>query len=186
MTLLTVAMAAPQPRRHLRYAERTDTREGIMQGRGRLVVAVAFLLAVAACGGEDDAAAPSSEQDASATTFPSSVGDLPGVSGGCEALANLSLAISSVVSGNFTGVPSDVVGNLPEEARADGQTLVDAIEEFHERLEQAGIDISQGLNLDEEQLDEYVDINAEVFNDDVDAAVNRLGVTMAGECAPGS
>ncbi len=161
-----------------------------MKGNVRFVAVVALLVLAAACGGDDSADAGDDAGGGSdaqtATTFPSTVGDIPGVSGECEALANLSLAISGVLTGTFDGLPDDVVGNLPGDAQADGEIVADAVQEFSDRLDELGIDLSQGLgNLSAEQLQAFSDISGEVFNDDVDAAVNRIGITMADDCAPG-
>lgn len=162
-----------------------------MKGTKRwFFVLLGVVLAVAGCGGDDSSDAGDvggGGGDETATTFPTSVGDVPGVSSECEAVADLSLAISTVLSGQFGDISDDVVDALPSDARADGTLLVDALREFGDRIDAAGIDLSGGLGgLSAEEIEVYSDISGEVFDEDLDAAVERIGQVAAVECAPGS
>jgi hypothetical protein len=159
-----------------------------MRAYARVVGVLAVVAAlVVGCGGDDADTNGGVDATAGATTIPSTVGNIPGVSSECEALANLSLSISQVFAGSFQGVPNGVVDALPSEARADGQIIADALVEFDERLDELGIDLSDGMaSLSPEQLEAFGDVSGEVLNDDVDAAVNRIGIQMADDCAPGA
>lgn len=155
----------------------------MMGTRRRLIVLLGVVLALAGCGG----GILGGGADETAMTLPASIGDIPSVSSECEAVGNLSLAISSVLFGRFDQISDDIVDALPSDARADGAVLVDALQEFGDRIDAAGLDLSGGLgSLSAEEIEVYSDISGEVFNDDVDAAVDRIGRVALGECALGS
>lgn len=169
----------------------------------RLVAIVAVLALVVAACGDDDSAENGGNADAGNNnggngsdnsletfgpddTLPTTVGDVPGLSSECEALANLSLAFSSALTGGFDGVPSGLVDDLPSEFRAEGEAIAEALEEYSRRLEEAGIDISQGIfTLSEEQIEVYSDIADELFDDELEDSFERLATDMADDCLRG-
>jgi len=183
-----------------------------MKSHQRFLALLAMLaLVIAACGGEDTnvgddengdngnvVTSPSNDGDGNddegnnggdgnntlvpGTTF----GNIPGMSDECVAVANLSLAISQVLSGTFQGVPDDVVDSLPAGSREDGQIIADALNDFATALADAGIDLSQGIGaLSQDQLVTWGELSGEVFNDELEEVVDRFGNTIADECAPG-
>lgn len=155
--------------------------------RRTAIGAVVVMVMASACGGSDETAdlgttAPGGNSGGVITTF----GNIPGVSDECTAVANLSVALSQALSGSLGGIPEGILDAIPADARADGQIILDAIEEFAGMLEADGIDLSQGglAGLTPEQLDTYVTASAEVFGEEVEAAADRFG-QYAVTCAPG-
>lgn len=159
-----------------------------------LALAIAIILSLAACGDDDSggtaSTAPTETEDLDTgdTTLPTSVGNIPGISAGCEAYADLSLAMGNVFTGGFAGFGDDLVSRLPSEGQADGAIVVGALQAFSDGLADAGIDLSQGSigTLTQEQLQVFSDLSDNVFTDDVNAAFDRLGELVAAECAVGS
>lgn len=187
----TVRISYPHCGETLSYAVmHPDPVGGSMRTWTKLVgVALLTMVVASACGGDDagnDSAGGNDGED-SATTLPSSVGDIPGLSAECEAFADLSLAMSNTLGGGFVGIPDDLVDRLPADARDDGRVIVEALQEFGDRLEDAGIDLSQGIgSFDEGQIETYGEISGEVFDSDVEDAFDRLAGMVADECALGS
>lgn len=165
---------------------------------GRLFTLIAVLtLVITACGGGDDGADAESD-NAAQTQAPSDsdnpgvnttfFNNVPGLNDECTAIANLSIAFSQVFTGTFEDVPDDIINSLPAEARAEGQILADALDEFASALEAEGIDLNllEGIgSLTPDQLAAYAEVSERVFNDEVEAAADRLGEAATG-CAPGA
>lgn len=145
---------------------------------------------VGACGGSDEPDAAGEPTTTTTTTGSSGAvstfGDIPGVSDECTAIANLSIALTQAVSGTLGEVAGDILDAIPADARADGQIILDALEEFGARLAEDGIDLTQGglAGLTPEQLETYVNASADIFNEDVEAAADRFS-QYAVTCAPG-
>lgn len=163
-----------------------------------VAVATVFVLVVAACGDDDSAdngdvsGAGDNGGNPEVTfdpdeTIPVTVGDVPGFSSECEALANLSLAIGRAFSGGFDEVPSGIVDDLPSDMRADGEILLEALSEYGKRLEEAGIDLSQGLAaLSADQIEVYSEVAGEVFDEELEDTVDRISeAAAASDCVPG-
>ena len=168
-----------------------------------LIIVVVVALAVAACGDDDlgsdlggntSADVPGFGDDGFGddgfgdgdATLPTSVGNIPGLSSECEAYLNLSLAMSAAFTGEFSGFDGDLVSRLPAAAQADGAIIVAALQEFSDELAAAGLDLSQGLaTFSQEQIQAFGDLSEEIFNDEVDAAFDRLSEAGAAECAIG-
>ena len=183
-----------------------------MHRLGRFATLVAVLaLVVAACGGgDDDADAGTGNGNGARTEAPSDnggggdddnnnnnnnlgvnttfLGNIAGLSDECTAIANLSIAFSQAFTGTFEDVPADIINSLPAEARAEGQILADALDEFASGLEEAGIDLNllEGIgSLTPDQIQQYSEVSERVFNDEVEDAADRLGEAAEG-CAPGA
>jgi hypothetical protein len=158
----------------------------------------ALVLVLAACGGDPvgDAAADtpygdggSIFDDAGGDTLPGSVGNTPGLSGECEAIANLSLAMSSAFLGNFNGFDGNLIGSLPSGIQADGAIVVGALQEFSDGLAAAGIDLASpsGMaGLSPEQMEAFSTLSEEIFDDEVNDAFDRIGEAAEAECSTGS
>ena len=176
-----------------------------MQRLFSLLLVALLALTLAACGDDDDVADLADDpttttsgsvvgggsddgSSGSDTTFPTSVGNIPGVSSECEAYANLSLALVNVFSGGFTGFGGDLVSALPPAGQADGAIVVDALQRFSDGMAAAGIDLTaQGgmAAMDADQLQAFSDLSEEIFTDEIDAAFDRLSELVEAECAVG-
>jgi len=119
--------------------------------RSKYVAAImALALVMTACGGSDGgfldqspAATAGSDGLVSVDDLPTDVGDLPGVSGECEALLNLFLSIGGAfLGGEVTALDSGALANLPAEIRADAQLVSETLSAFSVGLQDAGIDLS--------------------------------------------
>jgi hypothetical protein len=163
-----------------------------------VVMAAVFALVVAACGDDDSADNGASADNGNSSgnpeatfdpdeTIPVTVGDVPGLSSECEALANLALAIGRAFTGGVEEVPAGIVEDLPSEMRADGEIVLEALTEYSRRLEEAGIDLSGGVfSLAEDQIEAYSDITEEVFDEELEDAYERIGEAAAvSDCIPG-
>lgn len=158
-------------------------------GWRKMATLVAVVVLASACGGSDEdaeGATTSTSPGAGSGEVVTTFGNIPGVSDECTAVANLSVAVSQVLSGNLGDIPDDILDAIPADARADGQVILDAIRLFAESLDADGIELSQGglADLTPEQLEAYVTATAEIFDADVEAAADRFG-QYAVTCAPG-
>lgn len=166
--------------------------------RLRTILLVTLLaMTVAACGDDDvsdlgggqGTNVPGFGDDGfgDSSSLPTSVGNIPGLSSECEAYANLSLAMASVFSGGYDGFATDIVSQLPPEGRADGAIVADALQRFADGLAAADIDLSNGgmATLSAEQIEAFSAISEDVFNEDVEAAFDRLSDLVEAECAIG-
>lgn len=154
-----------------------------------VILTVTLVLAVTACGDDDFGGGFGENQTPTPgfgdgdLTIPTSVGNIPGLSGECEAYANLAFAMSAAFTGQFTGFEGDLVSNLPAEAQADAVIIVDALQEFSDGLAGAGIDMSQGMaGFSQEEIETFSDLSEAVFTDEVDAAFEGLGEVMEDAC----
>lgn len=172
-----------------------------MKRASSLLLVLLLAVTVAACG-DDDVSDLGDGQTTSApvfggdgdgsdddnTTFPTAVGNIPGVSSECEAYANLSLALVNVFSGGFSGFGGDLVSSLPPSGQADGAIIVDALQRFSDGMAAAGIDLSAAggmATMDADQIATFTQLSEEIFTDDVDAAFDRLSELVEAECAVG-
>jgi len=116
-------------------------------------VIVAFALVVAACGG--GTLIDQSSQDVAGTDapisiddLPTDVGDLPGVSGECEALLNLFLSIGGAfLGGSVSPLDPGTLASLPADIRDDAQVLSEALSQFSDGLRDLGVDLSDPSSL---------------------------------------
>lgn len=163
-----------------------------------LLLLTVLALVGAACGGDDPSGDPGPDGETvlpgdqgtglgDSSTLPTAVGNIPGVSGECEAYANLSLAMANVFTGGFSGFDGDLVSQLPSAGQADGAIIVSALQQFSDGLAAAGIDLTQGMTgLSADQIQVFSDLTESVFTDEVDAALDRLSELIEAECAIGA
>ena len=112
-----------------------------------LAIVMAFALLVAACGDDDAGSAPDATSGSGSPInvedLPTNVGNIPGVSGECEALLNLFLSIGGAfLGGAVAPLDAGTLASLPAEVRADAVILSETLVEFSAGLEAAGIDLS--------------------------------------------
>ena len=118
---------------------------------GYVAVIVAFALVVAACGDDDESTlleqpsgtAAASSDISPVDTIPSDVGDLPGVSGECEALLNLFLSIGGAfLGGEVLPLDAGVLAGLPPGIRADAQFVSETLSQFGDSMQELGVDFA--------------------------------------------
>jgi len=156
-----------------------------------LALVLLLVLGLAACGDDDSIGGlPGDAGDlpGDVSDLPGDLGDLPGnipgLSDECQAYASLSFAMSSAFTGGFGGLDAGIVSNLPAEARADGQIVVTALQEFSDGLTDLGIDLSQGMaSLAPEQIQAFTQLGESVFTDEVNDAFDRIGELASATCA---
>ena len=121
-----------------------------------VVVIIAFVLVVAACGDDDGGTFLDQSSEAPAGTdapisiddLPIDVGNLPGVSGECEALLNLFLSIGGAfLGGSVSPLDPGTLASLPADIRADAQFLSETLSQFSDGLQGLGVDLSDPSSL---------------------------------------
>ena len=121
-----------------------------------VVVIIAFALVVAACGDDDGETFLDQSSEAPAGTdapisiddLPTDVGDLPGVSGECEALLNLFLSIGGAfLGGSVSPLDPGTLASLPPDIRDDAQLLSEALSQFSDGLQDLGVNLSDPSSL---------------------------------------
>lgn len=81
--------------------------------------------------------------DAGDDTIPVTVGNIPGVSGECEALLNVFLSMSrAFIGGEFVAVDLQSFSELPGDLQDDAALVVDTLNDFAEGLEDMGVDLT--------------------------------------------
>ncbi len=161
---------------------------------GYLAVIMAFVLVLAACGGGDDGSFL--DQSPGATSagdglipiedLPTDVGNLPGVSGECEALLNLFLSISGAfLGGEVAALDSAALANFPGEIRADAQILSDTLREFSVGLQDMGINLADPASfatMTEAQQAAFDDLTASLDSAQFNAASDNLSAYGDQQC----
>lgn len=183
--------------RHLRY----------------LALVAAIAVALAACGNGDDSpfapgasdSASSSDGDASGgdgsgdvdvgdllDELPDEVGDLPGVSGECEALLSLFLSIGNAFfGGEVASIDDSALAGLPGDVQADAQLLAETLSEFSDAIAGMGIDFADPeslATLSAEQQQELASLTESLDTEQFNAAADNLeayGEQQCEEFSPG-
>jgi hypothetical protein len=155
---------------------------------------MAFALVSAACGGGDDGSfldqSPGATSDGSGLIsgdeLPIDVGDLPGVSGECEALLNLFLSISGAfLGGEVATLDAAALANLPGEIRADAQVVSQTLREFSDGVQAMGLDFSDPASfatLTESQQAEFSALTESMDSDEFNAAADNLSAYGEQQC----
>lgn len=152
----------------------------------RIAMAIAMLVLVVACGDSGSvttAPSPATTPDATGT-IPVTVGDLPGVSDSCEALLNVFLSFSAVLTG--TDRPNfDVIEGLPSELEDDAALMLTTLNAYFDGLEDLGIDLTdpQSLTeLTEEKRDDFTTLIESLDTEEFNAAADNLEAYATTEC----
>jgi len=133
------------------YSQLHIRRSLVRKQSSYVAVIIAFALVVAACGGGDGGTfLDQSSEDAAGTDapisiddLPTDVGDLPGVSGECEALLNLFLSIAGAfLGGSVLPLDPGTLASLPADIRDDAQLMSEVLSQFGDGLQDLGIDFS--------------------------------------------
>ena len=154
-----------------------------------LVAALAIL--VAACGDSgspvEDALAEESANDLfsgdDSGTIPATIGDIPGIDDECEAIANVFLAMASVLSGQ--SVDMSAFDALPSSLEADAQVVVEAFDDYADGLAELGIDLNDPealANLSPSQLEGFNQLAEQVDSDALNAAMDNLSAYGEAQC----
>lgn len=142
-----------------------------------LAVIAAFAVILAACGGDGDSPFAPGGSDSAVSSgdgggdvgdiedlleeLPEGVGDLPGVSGECEALLNLFLSIGNAFfGGEIAGLDSGALSSLPGDVRDDAEFLADTLAEFSDAIQGMGIDFADPASLAELSADQQQELTA--------------------------
>ena len=122
----------------------------------------------------------------SGDTIPATIGDIPGVSDDCEALANVFLSFASIFSPGGINIPdTDAFGDLPGDVQDDAEIVIDALSEWAQGLADAGIDLSDPnslATLTEAQQNELERLSQAFDTDEINDALDRLGEYGEQEC----
>jgi len=134
---------------------------------GYVAVIMAFALVLAACSSDDSesfldqspAAAADSDDLNPVGDFPTDVGDLPGVSGECEALLNLFLSIGGAFLGSeVSTLDAAALAALPGDIRGDAQLVSETLRQFSVGVQALGVDFADPASfatLTEAQQEEF-------------------------------
>jgi hypothetical protein len=164
------------------------------------VLVLAFALVAAGCGGGDDSAASDETTTTETTTTESTSttstdtsgsatgGEFNWTSKDCQNLVKAFVGLSAAVGAASTGqdVSPEVeafaryVDEVPEEIRADVQTLAGAYDEFIAKLKDIGY--TPGEVPTAEQIQQLQDASTSVGGQDVRAASERLNAWTTENC----
>jgi hypothetical protein len=158
-----------------------------------VAVIMAFALVVAACG-DDDGSSLIDQSDGTAapsgninpTGIPTDVGNLPGVSGECEALLNLFLSIGGVfLGGEVRPLDAGTLAGLPSEIRADALYVSQTLSDFSVSMQQMGVDFSDPstfATLTPAQQEALGDLSDSLDTAEFNAATDNLSAYGEAQC----
>jgi hypothetical protein len=155
---------------------------------------MALALLVAACGGGDGGSFL--DQSPGATSagdglipigdLPTDVGDLPGVSGECEALLNLFLSIGGAfLGGEVSALDTAALAGLPGDVRADAQIVSDTLRDFSVGLQDMGINLADPASfatMTEAQQAAFDELTASLDSDQFNTASDNLSAYGDQQC----
>jgi len=163
--------------------------------RSRYVAAImAFALVLVACGSSDGGSFLDQSPGATSAAdglipigdLPTDVGNLPGVSGECEALLNLFLSIGGAfLGGEVAALDAAALADLPGEVRADAQIVSDTLREFSSGLQEMGINLSDPASfatMTEAQQAAFDDLTASLDSDQFNTASENLSAYGDTQC----
>lgn len=178
-----------------------------------LAIVAVFALVAAACGDSgttelaDDTSPPdtSSSGDPTAATsgdtappataapstaigtIPVTIGNIPGLSDDCQALANVFLSFSGVfLGGDVPDVNIDAISDLPGDLQADVALVIAGLEEYADGLAELGVDLTDPASfaaLTEEQQQAFGDLADSIDTDEFNDAADRFSAYAEVECA---
>ena len=165
--------------------------------RWLMIVVLALALVAAGCGGDDDSAASDTttiEETTDETTTDDgtgTTGDFDFADEDCRALAAAYLGVSQAFAAAAGGSDEDLqeqaeafaqyADDVPEEIRADVQTLADAYGQYIDVLQEAGLE--PGELPSAEQAQQLQEALQSVGTADVTAASERLGAWTTENCS---
>ena len=160
-----------------------------------MALAVVLALVAIGCGDSgsafDDATSTTSGSGSNGDDFTTigTIGNIPGLSSECEALAEFMLGMSQALVGgaaNAQALLASAADDLPSSLQGDLDTIANAAVEFQDVLDDLGIDPGDPTSfaaLDPEQQVQYSQA-VEVFSaPDVDAAFDNLNEFGEQECS---
>ena len=166
-----------------------------MGRRSRYLAAImAFALSLTACSSGDEGSFLDQSPGATSTgdgfipadDLPTDVGNLPGVSGECEALLNLFLSIGGAfLGGEVSALDSGALGNFPGEIRADAQIVSDTLRDFSLGLQDMGINLADPASLatlTEAQQAAFDDLTGSLDSDQFNTASDNLSAYGEQQC----
>lgn len=174
-----------------------------MRFRFGVVAVVGALALLATACGDDDSSTPfdgggfGADDDDEGGDFgdlgdlelPGDVGDIPGLSDDCEAIANVFLSFSSAF---FGGDPVDADSSrfdgLPGELRDDADIVVGALNELYEEFDRLGLDLSDPTafaTMTEEEAAAFGELSDNLDSAEVSDAMDNLEVYATAECDQG-
>ncbi|MDH3731537.1 MAG: hypothetical protein OES13_10540 [Acidimicrobiia bacterium] len=176
-----------------------------------LTIVAVLVLVAAACGDsgstltDDTTAAPTGDTSASADTTaatsgdtappatsgdtlpPLTVGNIPGLSDDCQALANVFLSFSGIfLGGEAPDLNLDAIGDLPSELQADAAMMVAGLQAYADGLADLGVDLTDPASfaaLTEDQQQAFGDLADSIDTEEFNAAADRLSAYGEVECA---
>jgi hypothetical protein len=153
---------------------------------------MAFALVVAACSSGDGdsllerSAGSAADSDSPLGQLPIDVGNLPGVSGECEALLSLFLSIGGAfLGGEVSLLDSAALASLPAEIRDDAQVVSETLRQFSDGLQALGINFADPAtfsSLSEAQQAEFEALTDSLDSEQFDAASDSLSTYGEQQC----
>lgn len=159
----------------------------MLRRSGIATVLVVVALVVAACGDDGGSLleqasndAPTNQDSGSIGDLPTDVGDIPGVSGECEALLNLFLSIGGAFIGTeLLPFDSNALASAPPEIRADAAVVFETLNTFNTGVQDLGVDMSDPASFatmteaQQEAFSALTDsLDTDEFNDAADSLTN--------------
>ncbi|MEE8330525.1 MAG: hypothetical protein V3R84_02040 [Acidimicrobiia bacterium] len=181
-----------------------------------LAIVAVFVLVAAACGDsgttatDDPTAAPAGDTSPSDTSAsgdttaatggdtappatsggtlpPLTVGNIPGLSDDCQALANVFLSFSGVfLGGDAPDINLDAISDLPGDLQADAALLIAGAQAYVDGLAELGVDLTDPTSLatlTEDQQQAFGDLADSIDTDEFNDAADRLSAYGEVECA---
>ena len=178
--------------------------------RRHLAAIASFTMIVAACGSGDSAstleqAAESEASDSDEVDIGDDdlegldleelsdvVGDLPGVSGECEALLELFISIGGAfLGGDVSSFDAGALAGLPGDVQQDAALVADTLAQFSDAMQDLGIDLTDPTafaTLSESEMEEFGALSESLNTEEFNAASDSLSAYGEEECdefAPG-
>ncbi len=120
-------------------------------------------------------------------TLPLTIGNIPGLSDDCQALANVFLGFSGIfLGGDVPDINLDAIGDLPGGLQADAALLIAGAQAYSDGLADLGVDLTDPASfaaLTEEQQQAFGDLADSIDTDEFNDAVDRLSAYAEVECA---
>ena len=137
-------------------------------------------------GSTDAPATTSAPGTTSGDTIPATIGDIPGLSDDCEALANVFLSFASIFSGGGVNIPdSSAFNDLPGNLQDDAEIVIGALSDWADGLADAGIDLtdpSSLASLTEAQQQQLQALSEAFDTTEINDALDRMSDYGEAEC----
>ncbi len=172
-----------------------------------LAVVAAMVLIGAACGGSDESGSPFSDDTAASDSaavgddggdggddsggafgadgIPDEIGDIPGLSGECEDIANVFFSMASIFVGGDVAIDADTFSSLPGDLQDDAAIVSDGLNEVMAGIADLGLDLSNPESLatmTEEQAVAFGELSSSIDSPAFNEALDNIEAYANAEC----